>query len=68
MKRFLIALSAVLLLAAPAAFAQSDLKANGDMPQTDVKAPNEMHKKKMSHKKMAHKKSSTSSSGSATQQ
>jgi|BEDMetMinimDraft_2_1075160.scaffolds.fasta_scaffold12978_2 Ni/Co efflux regulator RcnB len=68
MKRFLIALSAVMLLAAPAAFAQSDLKANGDQPQTEMKTPNETHKKKMSHKKMAHKKSSSSSSGSTTQQ
>jgi len=68
MKRFLIALSAVMLLAAPAAFAQADLKANGDQSQTDMKAPNETHKaKKASHKKVAHKKPA-SSQGATTQQ
>ncbi|MGC8524409.1 MAG: hypothetical protein ACP5M5_08985 [Acidibrevibacterium sp.] len=52
MKRFVVALAAVLLLAGPA-FAQGDQKAQGTEGQTDQKAPNEHHKMK----KSAHKKS-----------
>lgn len=58
MKRFMIALTAVLLLTGPvlaqAAFAQADQSAQGTEGKTEKKAQNEQHKKKM-HKKM-HKK------------
>lgn len=56
MKRFVVALAAVLLLAGPA-FAQSDQKAQGTEAQTDQKAPNEHHHKmkKSTHKKATKK-------------
>lgn len=66
MKRFVVALAAVLLLAGPA-FAQSDQKAQGTQPQTDQKAQNEHHHKM---KKSAHKKATKKAApaaGGATQ-
>jgi len=68
MRRFIIPVAALMVLAGPA-FAQADLKAQGDQPQTDKNAPNEpmKHTKKhhMTHKKTAKAKSSTPSTAPA---
>ncbi len=68
MKRFMIALTAVLLLTGPvlaqAAFAQADQSAQGTEGKTEKKAQNEPHKKKM-HKKMAHKKTNSNAAPAA---